>query len=127
MAATDESKLKNLGRAELTVQLRACGLSRRLAKRILDFILDEMKKALAPDEPVEFPPGWLVRKYKISPHWELINDEPMQRYTIEYKLDVGDIYVGCPGFKPPKSFLRTLSSRRPRGRPRERPKTEVPS
>ena len=54
----------------------AGGLSLRGAQRILNFILDEMKQALARDEVVEFPLGWLTQVKKISPHWELIGDEP---------------------------------------------------
>ena len=51
-------------------------MSLRGAQRILNFILDEMKQALARDEVVEFPLGWLTQVKKISPHWELIGDEP---------------------------------------------------
>ncbi|MFP5209302.1 MAG: tyrosine-type recombinase/integrase, partial [Acidobacteriota bacterium] len=45
----------------LVDKLRERGLSRRGAKPVLNLILEEMKAALARDEPVEFPLGWQMR------------------------------------------------------------------
>ena len=80
-------KPRNLGRTYLIGKLRERGLSRRGAKQVLNFILEEMKAALARNEPVEFPLGWLMREKEISPHWELIGDEPTKPYTVEHYTD----------------------------------------
>lgn len=129
-----ESKPKNLGRAYLIGELRRRGLSRRRAKRILNFIFAEMSKALARDEAVEFPFGWLEREKKISRHWELIGDEPMKPYTVSHYTDqegvallggLGNMLpepVGWTFFLPKKKTPPYANPpRRPRGRPRKVP------
>ena len=121
-----DRKPRNLGRAYLIGELRRRGLSRRGAKRILNFILEEMKQALGRDEAVEFPFGWLERIYKISRHWELIGDEPMQPYTVEHFTDKEGVALlggldnmpdepGCSSYMMSKA---QTPPRRPRGRPR---------
>jgi hypothetical protein len=123
-----ESKPRNLGRAHLTGELRRrLGMSRRGAKRVLDVVIDEMKQALAADEPVEFPFGWLQRACKESPRYEsILADEPMQPYKVKHftdregadllqlRADERDCWSNFqPRAKtPPYTFRR----RRPRGR-----------
>ena len=132
-----DRKPRNLGRAYLIVQLQQLGLSRRQAKRILNFIFAEMKAALARNEAVEFPFGWLQRSYKISPHWEVIGDEPMQPYTVEHFMDADGVELlggldsmefglwswSC--FMPKTETPPYIKPRRPRGRPRKRPSSET--
>ena len=65
-----DRKPRNLGRAYLIAEVRRRGLSRRGAKRILNFLLEEMSRALARNEAVEFPFGWLERIQKESPRYE---------------------------------------------------------
>lgn len=126
-----QGKGKNLGRAYLIGKLRERGLSRRGAKQVLDFVLEEMKAALARDEPVEFPLGWLMREKKISPHWELIGDEPMKPYTVEHYTDIegferiaelDGLDFGTHGWSillPKQETPPYEKPRRPRGRPRK--------
>jgi hypothetical protein len=135
---------RNLGRAYLIAQLRRRGLSRRRAKRILNFVFEEMRQELARDEPVEFPFGWLEREKKISPHWEEIGDEPMRPYTVEHHTDAEGVgllgglesmlfggwswtYILSKAETPPYNDLyrQTPKPRRPRGRPRKTPAAET--
>jgi nucleoid DNA-binding protein len=100
------SRLWNVSRrilagAYLVGKLREHGLSRRDAVRILNAIFDEMSKALARDEPVEFPFGVLV---KLSKRWEMMDDEPMKPDTVEHLLfaEGGQLLDGteAPGTGP---------------------------
>jgi hypothetical protein len=92
-----ETKPRNLGRAYLIQELGRHGFSRRRAKRILNLLLDEIKWALALNEPVEFPFGWLQREKKISRHWELLHDEPMKPYGEPMKLYTVEHYTDKEG------------------------------
>lgn len=125
MESIVQTRQSNFGRAELIARLKGCGLSRRRAKRILNFVFEEMKHALARNEPVEFPPGWLVREKRISRHWELIRDEPMKPYTVEFREDEADALFGIPGQRLSKRQQRKLGSPRPRGRPKKKPEAET--
>jgi hypothetical protein len=122
-----ESKPRNLGRAYLVAELRRRhGLSRRRARPILDFIFAEMSAALARDEPVEFPFGYLERREKTSPRFEsMLVDEPMQPYKVEHVLDgEGDWLLNPEDWdcRPAKTRLPPyIKPRRPRGRPRKAP------
>lgn len=78
-------KSRNLGRAHLIAQLRRGGLSRRYAKRILNFILEQRKDAVALNESVEFPFGLLKRKTGLNRPWKA-----PKRYTVEH-------YMGAEG------------------------------
>lgn len=64
-------------------------MSRRDSVRVLKLLLKEMKRALARDEEVEFPGGKLRRVKNVSRHWELLDDEPMQPWTVDWELSPG--------------------------------------
>ncbi len=81
------SKSRNLSRAYLACKLRERGLSRRKALRTLNQIFMEMSKALQRGQAVEFPFGRLVRVKQVSKRWQLMDDEPLQPYTLEHELD----------------------------------------
>jgi hypothetical protein len=83
-------KGKSVGRAYLVEKLQEQGLSRRDAVRILNFVIDEMVKALRRGEEVEFPFGKLKRvKRHFSKWWDEMDDTPANRspYAIVYQLD----------------------------------------
>ena len=128
--------MKNLGRSYLIGELGKRGLSRRGSKRILNFIFAEMKRALARNEPVEFPFGWLELREKDSPFFEW-DGEPLKPYTVEHYTDAEGIKL-LGGLKnlsdePILGWNCVLSKietppythkpRRPRGRPSKRPTT----
>ncbi len=141
-----DRKPRNLGRASLIGKLRERGLSRRRAGRILDFILEQVKQALAQGDPVEFPFGWLERAPKQSPRYEgMFADEPMQPYKVAHFTDAEGVrllgglermlddglsswtFVLSKGETPPynERLRQTPKPRRPRGRPRKTPAAEV--
>jgi hypothetical protein len=70
----------------LVQQLGERGTSRRDSVRVLNFIFEQVKQALARDEEVEFAGGKLTRVKKLSRHWELIGDEPMKPWTVDWEL-----------------------------------------
>jgi hypothetical protein len=82
-----ERKPKNLGRAYLVGKLQERGLSRRQAVGILNFTLHEMAAALKRGREVEFPFGPLKRVKHASRRWQMIDDDPMQPYSVEHELD----------------------------------------
>ena len=92
------------GRGYLVEKLGERGLSRRQAVRILNFILNEMKKTLRRGGSVEFPLGKLVRvRRHFSKHWDNVDDWPAnrQRYTVSWELDeAGDRLLNPERRKP---------------------------
>jgi hypothetical protein len=85
-----KSEGKNLGGREyLKKKLIERGMSRRGALRMLSFIFEEMKRALARGEAVEFAGGKLVRVRKsFGQWWDRADDWPAHRqaYTVEWEL-----------------------------------------
>jgi len=81
-----------LGRSYLVGQLRKRGLSRRNSVRILNFVLDEMAKALKRGEKVEFPFGTLLRvrhQHAKKRGWflEKIITIYKKPYSVKHELD----------------------------------------
>lgn len=82
-----KSEGKNLGgKKYLEKQLGKRGLSRRRSVQVLNLMFEELKQALARNEEVEFAGGKLTRVKKLSRHWELLRDEPMKPWTVEWEL-----------------------------------------
>ncbi|WP_348263935.1 hypothetical protein P8935_05240 [Telmatobacter sp. DSM 110680] len=82
-----KSEGKNLGgRKYLEKKLVEIGLSRRRSVQVLNLLFKAMNQALARDEAVEFAGGKLTRVKKLSRHWELLDDEPMNPWTVEWEL-----------------------------------------
>jgi len=79
---------KNLGgRAYLVAQLKKRGLSRRRSLRVLNFIFEEIRRALAQGEEVEFAGGKLKQARKsFGEKWDTCDDWPANRqpYTVEW-------------------------------------------
>ena len=84
-------------------------MSRRDSVRVLNFIFEQMKQALARDEEVEFAGGKLTRVKKLSRHWELLRDEPMNPWTVDWELSPeGQEQLFGPLAKEERAYLETV-------------------
>ena len=123
-----DRKPRNLGRAYLIAEVRRRGLSRRGAKRILNFLLEEMSRALARNEAVEFPFGWLERIQKESPRYEgMFADEPMQPYKVRHFTDKEGVALlggldNMPDEPGCSSYMMSKAQTPPYFDPRRRPR-----
>jgi len=57
------------------------------AVEILNLVFEEMSRAPARGEYVEFPFGCLKAEKRVSRRWEMIGDEPMRPYFVEHYVD----------------------------------------
>jgi hypothetical protein len=97
-----ESKGRNIGGwAYLVEKLQALGVSRRMAVHILNEVFREISLDLKRGKYVDLGFGCLKRvKKQLSKRWEMLDDEPMQPYTVALTVDAG-------GSRPPEMFFKT--------------------
>ncbi len=105
---------KSIGRAYLVKKLRGCGLSRRRAVRILNFVFAEMKKALRRGQEVEFALGKLARiwRWPVEPP-RVKSSARRQSYKVEWRLDEAEDqllnpekWTGVPELRCPRRRAR---------------------